>query len=398
MTDFKKLILSSLSGSGDEPVRLKKLRNNVLTPIGDTNDSQLKADFAEALDALCSEEENKIFVHNGMVSLIQQAAAAAESEEEDDEDTLDQTILSTLSALGGGPLRLKKVRQAVMDAELGDGDEAAFKSSFAESFARVCKSGSVSEESGMVTLLVQVAAASKKRKLDAGSGDSAAKRATGDSAEATGPIELWRDGEKAWKDGTLDYDYLVSNPDKITRVFCGNLKLTITEEDMKSAISGITFIKWMTDKQTRKFYGSTFLEMKDPKAAADAVALDKSKLQGRPLKIYYCPPRPGDVWPPENDGRGGSSKPASRVQEKPEGCKKLFLGNCSYEIDDDTIVEFFKPAGMLTGLRWLTHKDSGDFRGCGFIEFGSTEEADEAIKLNGVEVLGRPIRLDWDGI
>lgn len=84
----------------------------------------------------------------------------------------------------------------------------------------------------------------------------------------------------------------------------------------------------------------------------------------RPLKIYYCPPRPGDVWPPENDGRGGSSKPASRVQEKPEGCRKLFVGNLSYEIDDDTIVEFFKPAGVLTGLRWLTHKDSGDFRVC----------------------------------
>lgn len=50
---------------------------------------------------------------------------------------------------------------------------------------------------------------------------------------------------------------------------------------MKGAIGGITFIKWMTDKQTRKFYGSTFLEMKDPKAAADAVALDKTKLLGR---------------------------------------------------------------------------------------------------------------------
>lgn len=63
-----------------------------------------------------------------------------------------------------------------------------------------------------------------------------------------------------------------------------------------------------------------------------------------------------------NDGRGGSSKPTAKIQEKPEGCRKLFMGNMSYEIDDDTIIEFFKPAGVLTGLRWLTRKDTGEFR------------------------------------
>ena len=31
--------------------------------------------------------------------------------------------------------------------------------------------------------------------------------------------------------------------------------------------------------------------------------MDKQKLLGRPLKIYYCPPRPGDVWPPEAGDR-----------------------------------------------------------------------------------------------
>lgn len=86
------------------------------------------------------------------------------------------------------------------------------------------------------------------------------------------------------------------------------------------------------------------------------------------------------------------------------------MGNLAYEIDDETIVEFFKPAGTLTGLRWLTRKETGEFRvrvhtantlpqalimwivllqGCGYCEFGTTEEADKAIKFNGVELLGR---------
>ena len=78
----------------------------------------------------------------------------------------------------------------------------------------------------MVTQLKAPQDVSRKRKLDHTDQDTdSAKRASGYSnslpsaqSETSGTIELWRDGEKAWKDGTLDYDYLRSNPDKITRV------------------------------------------------------------------------------------------------------------------------------------------------------------------------------------
>ena len=64
----------------------------------------------------------------------------------------------------------------------------------------------------------------------------------------------------------------------------------------------------------------------------------------------------------------------------------LWLDN----IDDDTIVEFFKECGgEIVGLRWLTHKDSGEFKGCGYIEFDTTEAADKAIAYDGAMVLGR---------
>ena len=59
---------------------------------------------------------------------------------------------------------------------------------------------------------------------------------------------------------------------------------------------------------------------------------------------------------------------------------------------------FFSEAGAeVVGLRWVTQKDSGEFRGFGFVEFATTAGADKAILLNGKELLGRPIRLDWDG-
>lgn len=158
-------------------------------------------------------------------------------------------------------------------------------------------------------------------------------------------------------------------------MFCGNLSRKITEEELKTYLPGIVFIKWITDKETGEFYGSSFIEMKDASSAAMAVLQDKSKFMGRPLKIYYCPPRPGDQWPPKEGQRTGGKQssanssavasgnpPGREKTPKPDGCRKLYMGNLSYDIDDDTIVEFFKDCGTMIGLRWLTRKDTGEFR------------------------------------
>jgi len=156
----------------------------------------------------------------------------------------------------------------------------------------------------------------------------------------TDTYELWKNGEAAWRNNTLEPTYLTQNPDKITRLFCGNLKKEITEEQLKEALPGVTFIKWIRDKESGEFYGTTFLEMNDSKSAASAMMKDRSKFMGRPLKIYYCPPKPGDVWPPLNATStkpvgfaqsNGSNNPAALREKtpKPTNCCKLFMGNLS---------------------------------------------------------------------
>lgn len=37
----------------------------------------------------------------------------------------------------------------------------------------------------------------------------------------------------------------------------------------------------------------------------------------------------------------------------------------------------------------------GEFKGCGFVEFEESWSTDEAIKLNGSDALGRPMRVDY---
>ncbi len=140
------------------------------------------------------------------------------------------------------------------------------------------------------------------------------------------------------------------------------------------------------------------------------------------MKIYYCPPKPGDVWPPVESRSTGkpvafaSNDGAKREKSvKPAGCCKLFMGNLSCKanlfidtfflllmldfcfsdnIDDESIMEFFKDCcnetgGEMVGLRWLTHMGSGDFKGCGYAEFSDTRTADLAFAKDGSMLLGR---------
>ncbi|GMI47540.1 hypothetical protein TrCOL_g2144 [Triparma columacea] len=200
------------------------------------------------------------------------------------------------------------------------------------------------------------------------------------------------------------------NRDGVSRLFLGNLPFTIDEETLKSHLPGtVTHIKWITDKETGRFYGSAFVEMLNSLDAAAAVGVAGSQIMGRPIKVNFAPAREGDVWPPPTasvTGGAGGNKSTTGGQaggggvkalaEKPEGCCKLFIGNLSYDIDDDGIFKFFgNVEAEVKAVRWLHHKDSGDFKGVGYVEFWNTEACERAAGLNGKNLLGRPIRIDW---
>uniref|UniRef100_A0A7S2VYY9 RRM domain-containing protein n=1 Tax=Eucampia antarctica TaxID=49252 RepID=A0A7S2VYY9_9STRA len=187
----------------------------------------------------------------------------------------------------------------------------------------------------------------------------------------------------------------------ITRLFLGNLPFTVDDTTLKEFLLGeVTHIKWITDKETGRFYGSAFIEMRNSRDAAQAVSKNDSDLMGRPMRINYAPSRPGDVWPPKakvitGGGQAGGSG-VKAMREKPADCVKMFVGNLSYEIDDDKITKFFASVEVeMKAVRWQHHKDSGDFKGCAFVEFWNTEACEKAGTLNGKNLLARPIRMDW---
>ena len=62
------------------------------------------------------------------------------------------------------------------------------------------------------------------------------------------------------------------------------------------------------------------------------------------------------------------------------------------------MIDFCKKAGAAsepTDIRWLTHMDSGQFKGCGFVQFATVEDADAVVAHNGEDILRRSTRIDY---
>ena len=52
-------------------------------------------------------------------------------------------------------------------------------------------------------------------------------------------------------------------------------------------------------------------------------------------------------------------------------------------------------SSKITDIRWLTHKDTEQFKGSAFVDFDSVEGVDEIVKKRGELLLGRPVRIDY---
>ena len=72
---------------------------------------------------------------------------------------------------------------------------------------------------------------------------------------------------------------------------------------------------------------------------------------------------------------------------------KLFVGNLSWNINDEQLEELFRPYGDVESARVITDRDSGRSRGFGFVELDVPDVAEVISALNGRELDGRPIRV-----
>ena len=74
--------------------------------------------------------------------------------------------------------------------------------------------------------------------------------------------------------------------------------------------------------------------------------------------------------------------------------KKLYVGNLSYTMGDDALMDAFSQCGTVESARVITDRDSGRSKGFGFVEMSSDAEAAKAIEqMNGHMLEGRPLNV-----
>lgn len=74
--------------------------------------------------------------------------------------------------------------------------------------------------------------------------------------------------------------------------------------------------------------------------------------------------------------------------------KKIYVGNLPFSTSEDEVRELFEQFGTILTIKLVADRETGKFRGFGFIEMAD-EEADAAIDaLNGTNVGGRIIRVN----
>jgi len=75
--------------------------------------------------------------------------------------------------------------------------------------------------------------------------------------------------------------------------------------------------------------------------------------------------------------------------------RKLYVGNLSYGVTQESLQEAFSACGEVDSVNLITDRDTGQSKGFGFVEMSTDSEAQKAIQeLNGTSLDGRDIKVN----
>ena len=73
----------------------------------------------------------------------------------------------------------------------------------------------------------------------------------------------------------------------------------------------------------------------------------------------------------------------------------MFVGNLSFDVTRDELIQAFGAAGKVVDAKVPTDRETGRPRGFAFVEFEDDEAAQRSIAmLNGKDLKGRPLRVN----
>lgn len=85
-----------------------------------------------------------------------------------------------------------------------------------------------------------------------------------------------------------------------------------------------------------------------------------------------------------------------KAKTEDEGIKNLFVGNLSWNVDEDWLAREFEGFGEIVGCRIISDRDTQRSKGFGYVEFASAESAAKAkAEMHGKDVDNRALNVDF---
>lgn len=190
------------------------------------------------------------------------------------------------------------------------------------------------------------------------------------------------------------------NAEALSKLFAGSLSWNIDDEALSEAFKdfeGFVSARVVMDQNNARSRGFGYVNFSDSDSASKALeAMQGKELDGRVINLDHALPanaKPLERAADRAKKHGDSVSPESDT---------LFVGNLSFEIDQDTVHEFFNAVREVVSVRLPTNPDTGCLKGFGYVSFGSVEDAKAAFEeLNGSSIgtgsSARPVRLDFAG-
>lgn len=73
--------------------------------------------------------------------------------------------------------------------------------------------------------------------------------------------------------------------------------------------------------------------------------------------------------------------------------KKLYIGNLSYDTNEDDLKQHFSQYGEVTRAQVIMDRDTNRSKGFAFVEMAAEGEAEKALQADGQDFMGRNIRV-----
>jgi len=181
-------------------------------------------------------------------------------------------------------------------------------------------------------------------------------------------------------------------------VYVGNLPFETPWQDLKDhmrAAGNVDKADILTGEDGRS-KGCAIVIYQKPQEAARAIReLQNSVLHGRPIFVREDREQGGGFRGRNRGGGGGNSRMVVD-EDGGSGATQLFVGNLNYDTTWKDLKDHFKQCGEVDRADVMEGPD-GRKKGYGTVSFFKSSDAQNAIRrLNGVELMGRPLDVKVD--